>query len=466
MEKNVPNNENKNLGLTRIGTKPLSDTEVWEDDVSHILNKKAEFYTNALLSTKECYVLNLNGAWGTGKTFFVERWAKDLQKKEFPVVIYNAWQNDCDGDPLVSLAAQIIDSLQDISTELRDSFLSAIGEMVYSFGKTFLKSIIEKQVELLIGKKVAHNVGHIAIDAINSFFKNSVDRLGNAYVETALRKKEFLGNFKKSLRNITEEFSQKEKQLFIFVDELDRCKPLFSIELLERIKHLFDVTNIKFIITSDNEQLCASIKSVYGEKFDAEKYLRRFFDITFKLPSVKLDEYISQSEQINIIRKNLNGKNRHGITIAQSNEDLLLNFLPNLLSFFDFSLRDINQIICRAFFIAENIKPFSISGIKHNYVDPYLLFFLCALYCQKEEYLMLYNECEQTEETKPISYWEKLKEKYFNSDLIKIRHNTFDLDKYFKGEDASLNIPHNFRGVYRQIAKKIFEAIEFTSNLQ
>ena len=81
MEKNVPDNENKNLGLIRIGTKPLSDTEVWEEDASHILKKKAEFYTDALLSTKECYVLNLNGAWGTGKTFFVERWAKDLQKK-------------------------------------------------------------------------------------------------------------------------------------------------------------------------------------------------------------------------------------------------------------------------------------------------------------------------------------------------------------------------------------------------
>ena len=79
---------------------------------------------------------------------------------------------------------------------------------------------------------------------------------------------------------------------------------------------------------------------------------------------------------------------------------------------------------------------------------------------------MLYNECEQTEETKPIPFWEKLKEKYINSNLIKIRYNTFDLDKYFEGEDASLNIPHNFRGVYRQIAKKIFEAIEFTSNLQ
>ena len=178
---------------------------------------------------------------------------KTYKNKEFPVVIYNAWQNDCDNDPLVSLAAQIIDSLQDISTELRDSFLSVAREMVYSFGKTFLKGIIEKQVESLIGKKVAHNVGHITIDAITSFFKNSVDRLGSAHLETALRKKEFLGKFKKSLKNITEEFSQKEKQLFIFVDELDRCKPLFSIELLERIKHLFDVTNIKFIIASDNE---------------------------------------------------------------------------------------------------------------------------------------------------------------------------------------------------------------------
>ena len=67
------------------------------------------------------------------------------------------------------------------------------------------------------------------------------------------------------------------------IDELDRCRPTFAIELLERVKHIFDVPNIVFVFGINRAELVKSLESIYGE-IDAGTYLRRFFDMEFVLP--------------------------------------------------------------------------------------------------------------------------------------------------------------------------------------
>ena len=62
---------------------------------------------------KEPLVIALNGGWGTGKTFFLERWvarlrSKGTEGKELPCAIsYNAWQDDDLEDPLLALVGQL-----------------------------------------------------------------------------------------------------------------------------------------------------------------------------------------------------------------------------------------------------------------------------------------------------------------------------------------------------------------------
>lgn len=65
--------------------------------------------------------------------------------------------------------------------------------------------------------------------------------------------------------------------MFIFIDELDRCRPSVAIDTLEQVKHLFDLPEIKFIIATDTTQLSHSVKTIYGEGFHGRTYLRRFF---------------------------------------------------------------------------------------------------------------------------------------------------------------------------------------------
>lgn len=79
--------------------------------------------------------------------------------------------------------------------------------------------------------------------------------------------------------------------LFIFIDELDRCRPTYAIELLENIKHLFSVPGVVFILATDSDQLGHSIESVYGQGIDAGAYLRRFIDQTYQLPEPSYEQF-------------------------------------------------------------------------------------------------------------------------------------------------------------------------------
>lgn len=81
--------------------------------------------------------------------------------------------------------------------------------------------------------------------------------------------------------------SGKKPSLIICIDELDRCRPTFAIEMLERIKHLFDVPGIIFLLSIDKSQLESSTAAVYGERINAPEYLRRFIDLEYALPTIQ-----------------------------------------------------------------------------------------------------------------------------------------------------------------------------------
>ena len=80
--------------------------------------------------------------------------------------------------------------------------------------------------------------------------------------------------------------------MIVMIDELDRCRPTYAIELLEVAKHLFSVDHIVFVLAINRTELAHSIQAIYGDRFDAEGYLRRFFDIDFQLPEPDRDAFL------------------------------------------------------------------------------------------------------------------------------------------------------------------------------
>lgn len=59
------------------------------------------------------------------------------------------------------------------------------------------------------------------------------------------------------------------------IDELDRCRPRYAVEVLEQIKHLFSVPGIVFVLSIDKVQLGNAIRGFYGsDLIDADEYYK------------------------------------------------------------------------------------------------------------------------------------------------------------------------------------------------
>jgi len=138
----------------------------------------------------------------------------------------------------------------------------------------------------LIGKDGVEELSNIVSEdekSINEFSGKATEE----FLKLFNRSKRSISQFKKNLSGLIKQVTKNENislPLFIFIDELDRCRPTFAVETLERIKHLFDVPEIVFIIATDTEQLSHSVKAIYGESFEGRVYLRRFFNQEYSLP--------------------------------------------------------------------------------------------------------------------------------------------------------------------------------------
>jgi len=277
----------------------------WGDQDKLNRRETANFLSNFLIKRYELasrhghadtFVLNVRADWGFGKTFFLKRWAKDLQK-DFPVVFFDSWENDFSEDPLIGFIAEINRALSDHFTSIPlaerhlDRALSVGRKLIKPVGLA-ITSAITKQLAGLSLEKLSELYSSEDLDEKDEERSgDEVSSLISKYAELALQehlsKKETISIFKNRLGRLIEALQKEagvQLPLFIFIDELDRCRPTYAIELLEALKHLFGVPGIYFVVATNLEQLGHSICAVYGEQFDSERYLKRFFDQEYLLP--------------------------------------------------------------------------------------------------------------------------------------------------------------------------------------
>ena len=125
---------------------------------------------------------------------------------------------------------------------------------------------------------------------------------------------------KKLLSKVVEELSC--EKLIIFIDELDRCNPLYAVKLLEEIKHYYSIEKVLFVFSVNLTQLKNAVNSVYGENFESFKYLDRFFDVRLTLPEANsetfLDNIISHKENETLHNTVLSVIDNYGLELRES----------------------------------------------------------------------------------------------------------------------------------------------------
>lgn len=250
----------------------------------------AESMTALLRNVDESLVLFVHAPWGEGKTTFARMWRSALRSQKLEVIYFDAYASDYFEDPFVSFSGEILGLIdQRLATaegvaEPRREFKQTaveVGKRLAGLGaKVGLRALTLGAVEAAhlgelqeIGKDLASGAADIGADVIEK-------RLEHYTAE-----KDGLQAFKKSLAKLAA-LVRKEQgfPLTIIVDELDRCRPNFALGLLERIKHLFDVEGIAFVLLVNRDQIESYVRSVYGESVDARAYLLKFANLFVDLP--------------------------------------------------------------------------------------------------------------------------------------------------------------------------------------
>lgn len=157
------------------------------------------------------------------------------------------------------------------------------------------------------------------------------------------------------------------KPLVIFVDELDRCRPNYAIELLERIKHLFNTEGLVFVLALDKKQLGHSIQAVYGNGIDSNGYLRRFIDFEYQLKEPDKANYINSLFSSLQLDKFFEPRNQY--PELQYDQAHLKNVFAMLATGLQLSLREIEQLLASINIVVRTAK-------ENEYIFPALLVFL------------------------------------------------------------------------------------------
>ena len=256
----------------------------------HDLFRRKDFadrLTNLVENIEDPTVFLLDAAWGDGKTTFLKQWAGELRSADIPVIEFDAFARDYQADPFIALSAEIFAAAHKVES-LEETARANFVESAKLLGKASLSIVARIAISKL-------SSGAISLEDIKKSGEDPTDDI-SAIIEDRLKAAEadaeLLCSFRKALKELAKGMSAKSSDgrkpsLVLIVDELDRCRPSFTVELIEKIKHVFAVPGVHFVLSAHLPQLAKIFQNTHGlgEEEQALTYLEKFYDVRMRFPA-------------------------------------------------------------------------------------------------------------------------------------------------------------------------------------
>ena len=347
----------------KLNEPQIDSSDPWRDDLLSRQDIAARL-TDLVATQEPPLTISIHGQWGTGKTFLLKRWQRALETAGYQAIYFNAWEDDFNDDPLLAILGQLSDYFS------KGFFQETVGKVTKSALPLF-KSNASSLFNRYTG--------------LTSEFEHKLptkDDLLKDYLEQRRTKDQLRAD----LENLSAQVQSKSAHPLVFIiDELDRCRPTFAIELLERVKHIFDIPNMVFVFGLNRDELCKSLKSIYGD-IKSDIYLRRFFDMEFNLPPANAEAFaqnLMRQHEMDDFFAELSTSVNNNVHIEEFRT--LMGRFPTLWNYLDLSLRDIQNCVTLFALVSRNLKP-------GQYMYPWVLGLLITL---KLKNLALYREFVQ-----------------------------------------------------------------------
>ena len=220
----------------------------------------AENIIRLLTSPIDLSPMVIDGGWGTGKTEFCQKLIRLMQQQhpDYQPVYIDAFRSDHSGEPLLALLAEIIktctppkDSDEKLIEEHKDrirKITKAAGFLMKTVAKAAVGHVLKQNTDdlaeelqqIMNNDQEADSLAETVTDAAATIASHTIDATVEALLKEQIEAEKNLETLKACLKELAA-----DKPIILFIDELDRCRPDYAVDMLEVIKHVFDVENVK-----------------------------------------------------------------------------------------------------------------------------------------------------------------------------------------------------------------------------
>jgi Cdc6-like AAA superfamily ATPase len=202
--------------------------------------------------------IGIHGSWGSGKTSLMRMLEKRFEADNaVKTVWFNAWAHEQEESIGLTLLYRVLTEFQKEEET-----------------KERIRKVLENTGKLLIDAGLRKTTG-IPFKEAQKLLKNSIE------IKSTLRD-DFETAIAECLQN---------KRLVVFIDDLDRCLPEKTIEILEVIKLFLDVSKCVFVIGVAKEMIEQGFAVRYKTngrlKDSGREYIEKIIQVPFTLPPIR-----------------------------------------------------------------------------------------------------------------------------------------------------------------------------------
>lgn len=303
----------------------LLNNQIFKGNITKKETRKSNF----------AFMVHLQGAWGDGKSTFLNLIRKNLNNKtnKWIVIDFNAWQHQHISPPWWPFLDQIYQqSIQQIPPRMAShlwfceqwrrlikykgfSRLITFGlvvlfsiliirfyPLIFEFAERINQVNSEKSINSKSTLKFLFEI-IVGIGSLLGLFYTLANFLSKPFfISSPETAKTFLEHATDPMQKIKKHFQSLIKnnetcgfRTAIFIDDLDRCNAQFTVQLLEGIQTLFRDKQVLYIVAGDKHWISTCFENHYEKYNDVVKeptqklgylFLEKAFQLSLRLPNV------------------------------------------------------------------------------------------------------------------------------------------------------------------------------------
>ncbi len=324
----------------------------------------AERLANLVSNIDEPLVIALDGPWGSGKSIFVKQWAGLLRERGASVIQFDAFRSDHYEDAFLALSAEIHATAKktlggnDSTTRRYLNRAKKAGIVLAPMALRVAARASTAGILSLEDFEAGSEALKEALKAVTNESAKAVEKVVSERLRKASEERAVLEAFRQTLSEVAGRLAEQRAEggqafpLVVIIDELDRCRPPFALGVIERIKHLFSVPGVCFVLVAHLPQLEQVVQGAYGATIDAHTYLEKFYQIRLILPEDRNQPGRQRSAYVAYLWDAL------GITFREPRAgQLVKQELQALAERHDLSLRRLERVMTNVALVCATAGP-------------------------------------------------------------------------------------------------------------